>query len=171
MRHDRGSAGEPYQAQAPGQALAEKQIVAVVKNGLRKQFAFPILRLPRKAAGKAFLARLPRRVLHRPAIAALLQLEAAERGGCRKAERDPAARPGRQRRQAGPQNRIFSFWFRQHESTAAPDPSPRSKLIMPKPLTNPSFASFTWRGPACPPSWRIASTSPRKPPPAPAWPT
>ena len=42
---------------------------------------------------------------------------------------------------------------------------------MPNPLTRPSFASLTCRAPASPVSWRIASTRPRKPPAAPAWPT
>jgi len=60
---------------------------------------------------KALLANLARRILHRAAIAALLQLKAAERRGGGQPERDAAARRRWQRRQPRAQDRVFAFWL------------------------------------------------------------
>jgi hypothetical protein len=60
---------------------------------------------------KALLASFSGRVLHRAAVAALLQLEAAESRGGGQPERDAAARGRRQRRQPRPQYRVFALGF------------------------------------------------------------
>ena len=138
------------------------------------QLSAAALGFPRQSHGEAAVAGLPRRVLDRAAVLALLQLEAAERRRGGEAERGAAARRPAAASAAACAGPDFFFWARGQSSQriAAPGcPSPRSKLIMPKPLTSPSFASFTCRAPASPVSWRIASTKPRKPPAAPAWPT
>src|SRR5712692_204575 len=176
MGHHGRAAVEPRQSQPPRQPLAKEQIIAVMQDGVREEFSIPRLWFPLKLNRKAMLAGFPRRVLYRAAVAALLQLQAALRCGRRQAERDAAARRRRQRRQPCPEDGIFTSWTKNRFShdfamMTAPEPRPRSKLIMPKPLTSASFASFTWRAPASPVSCLIASTRPRKPPAAPACPT
>src|SRR5437773_9114606 len=99
MRDHSRAAVELHEAQPPRQALAEEKIVAVMEDRIGQELAFRLLRFPIEADGKAVLTRFARRILHRAAVAALLQLEAPE---CRRrgeAERDAAARRGRQRRQ------------------------------------------------------------------------
>src|SRR4051812_46942721 len=109
MSDHRRAAVELHEPQPPGQALAEEKIVAVMEHRRREELAFGRLRLPVEADRQAFLARLARRVLHRAAIAALLQLEASERGRRGEAERDAAARARRQRRLPRAQYRVFSL--------------------------------------------------------------
>src|ERR1044071_6935610 len=96
MGDDGRTAGQLDQAEPPRQPLAEEKVVAVVQDGARKQFPLLRLRLPGPLNREALLARFSRRVLHRSASAALLQLEAAERRGGGEAERDAAARRRRQ---------------------------------------------------------------------------
>src|SRR5689334_22716706 len=100
VHHERGPARQLDQAQAPGQALAEEKIVAVMQDGRGEQLAFSVLNSPLEPDRKAVLASFARGILDRPAVATLLQLEAPERGGSREAERDAAARRRRKRRQA-----------------------------------------------------------------------
>src|SRR5882672_5521870 len=107
MRDHRRAAIELHEAQPPRQALAKEQIVAVMEQRVGQKLTFLRLRLPVEAYRKALLAGLARRVLHRAAVAALLQLEAPERRRRGKPERDAAARRGRQRRQPRAQYRIF----------------------------------------------------------------
>src|SRR6185503_10219787 len=120
--HDR-AAVEPDEAQPPRQALAKEKIVAVVEHRLREELAAFGLRLPIQENRQALLAGLARRILHRAAIAALLQLGEAERRA--------AARCRRQRGQPGAQYGVFSFRANRlahcaFSSTTAPDPRPRS---------------------------------------------
>jgi hypothetical protein len=125
VRHHGRAASEANQAQAPGQALAKEKIVAVMEHRGCEELALAGLALPRQLRGKAFLARLARRVLHRAAGDAFLQLEAPERSGRGETQRDAASRRRRQRRQPRAQDRIFSFEL--HEARiAAPLPRPRS---------------------------------------------
>src|SRR5712692_1271593 len=88
----RRAAVEPRESQPPGQPLAEEQIVAMVQDRAREELGIPRLRFPLKLNRKAMLAGFPRRVLHRAAVAALLQLEAPLRGSGGEVERDAAAR-------------------------------------------------------------------------------
>src|SRR2546423_14317676 len=110
MRDHGRAAIELYEPQPPGQALAKEKVVAVVKHRVGEELSGLGLRLPVQANGQALLARLARRVLHHPAISALLELEAAERRGGGEAERDAAAGRRRGRRQPRAQDRVFSFW-------------------------------------------------------------
>src|SRR4051794_17506417 len=107
MHDDARAARQPGEAQAPRQPLAEEKVVAVVQNRGGQQLALAVLLRPEKAKRETFLASFSRRVLHRLAVAALLQLEAAERSRRGEAERDPAARRGRQRGQSGPEDGVF----------------------------------------------------------------
>src|SRR3979411_2851959 len=109
MGDDRGAAVELHQPEAPGQPLAKEKIVAVMEHRVREQLAFLRLRLPVEADGQALLARLARRILHRGAVAALLQLEAPGRRRGRETEREATARGGRQRRQPRAQYRVLAF--------------------------------------------------------------
>src|SRR2546422_6993268 len=107
MRDHRRAAIEFHETQPPRQALAEEKIVAVMEHRIGQELAFLRLRLPVEPDRKAFLAGLARRVLHRAAIAALLQLEAPERRGRGEPKRDAAARRGWQRRQARARDRVL----------------------------------------------------------------
>src|SRR5687768_10169357 len=109
MRNQRRAAVELHQAEPPRQALAKKEIVAVVEHGLREELAACGLRLPIQADREALLTRLARRVLHHAAIATLLQLEAPEGRGGGEPERSTAACRRRQRRQPGAQDRVLTL--------------------------------------------------------------
>jgi hypothetical protein len=109
MRHDRRSAIELHQSKTPGKPLAEEEVVAMVKDGASEQLAAIRLLLPEDLGREAGLARFAGRILHGAAVLALLQLEAPHRRGGGEAERDPAARRRRQRRQPGAQYRILSL--------------------------------------------------------------
>src|SRR5260221_8334891 len=109
MVYHGGPALELHQPEARVQPLAKEKIVAVMEHRVREQLAFLRLRLPVEADGQALLAGLARRILHGAAVAALLQLEAPERGSRRKAERDTAACRGRQRRQPRTQDRVLAL--------------------------------------------------------------
>src|SRR5690349_4383049 len=137
MCDHRWAAIEFHEPQPPRQALAEEKVVAVMKHRVRKEFAPRRLLLPVQAQRQALLACFARRILHRAAIAALLQLEAAERRGGGEAKRNTAARGRRQRRHPSAQHRVLALRSLEHQlpNMAAPEPRPRSKLIMPKPLT------------------------------------
>jgi hypothetical protein len=107
--HHGGTAVELHQPQAPRQALAEEEVVAVVEDRLCNELPSGRLFRPPEIYGKAALTSFARGVLDHAACAALLQLEAPERRGGGEAERDAAARRRRQRRQAGAEDGIFSF--------------------------------------------------------------
>src|SRR3954464_10354410 len=125
MHDDRRAAREPGEAQAPRQPLAEEKVVAVVQDRGGQQLALAVLLCPGKAKRETLLAGFSRRVLHGSAVAALLQLEAAERRRGGEAERDPAPRGGRQRGQTCPEDGILFLW--DHEARiAAPLARPRS---------------------------------------------
>jgi len=133
MRDDRRSGIHPHGADAPRQALAEIEVVAVAQGRCRDEVPAVGDRPPVEPLGQAVAADFARRVLHRLAVGADLHLEAAFRRGAREAERGAAARGGRQRRQAGPSDRILFLRFaerRSHgvprSSSAAPEHRPRS---------------------------------------------
>src|SRR6266850_8069573 len=109
MCDHRRAAVELYESQPPRQALAEEKIVAVMEHRVGQELAFLRLRFPVEADRKALLAGLARRILHRAAVAALLQLEAPECRGGGESERDAAAPAGRQRRQPRPQDRVLAL--------------------------------------------------------------
>jgi len=75
----------------------------------REQLALGRLRFPVEPDREALLAGFARRILHRAAVAALLQLEAPERRRGGEAECDPAARGRRQRRHARAQDRVLAL--------------------------------------------------------------
>src|SRR5213075_789694 len=110
MRNHRRPAIELDQPEAPGKALAEEQIVAVMQDRPGEKLTTVRLTFPDDLYRQAFLARFARRILHGAAIAALLQLEAAHRRRRGEAERDAAARRRRQRRQPGAQDRVLTRW-------------------------------------------------------------
>ena len=94
VRDDRRSAIELHQAEAPGKPLAEEEVVAMVQDGASQQLSAVGLDFPQEFRRQAFLAGLARRILHRAAVLALLQLEAAHGRRRGEAERDAAARKG-----------------------------------------------------------------------------
>ena len=104
-----GPASRLHQAQPPRQALAEEQVVAVVQHGLAEQLALAALRAPLQPRRQAAVAGLARRVLHRAAVLAHLQFEAAFGGGRRHAERNAAARPRRQVHLPRAQHRVLAL--------------------------------------------------------------
>jgi hypothetical protein len=106
--HDHRRPGiEPHQAESPRQPLAVEGIVAVMEHGLAEQLAGAALRRPGELGGEAPVAGIARRVLHRPAAPAHLQLEAAFGGRRRHAERGAAARPRRQVHLPRAQHRVL----------------------------------------------------------------
>src|SRR5258706_13275027 len=141
----------------------------MVQSRFGYELASPVLGSPGQEDGQTTHTAFPRRVLDRAAVAARLQREASFGRSGSQAQSYSASRSGRQRWKPCPEYRVF--FLHAFERTTAPEPNPRSKLIMPKPLTRPSFASLTCRPSALPLSWRIASVTPRKPPAAPACPT
>eukprot|EP01136_Pigoraptor_vietnamica_P035479 Opistho-1_new@100762 len=106
--HERGAGIQVHQAQPPGQPLAKEQVVAVVQRGAAEQRALAALLAPAQRRRQALVADLARRVLHRAAVFAGLQLEAAFGGGGREAERDAAACAGRQVHLPGAQHRVLA---------------------------------------------------------------
>src|SRR4051812_49984775 len=92
MHDDRRAAREPGEAQAPRQPLPEEKVVAVVQDRDGQQLALAVLLCPGKAKRETLLAGFSRRGLHGSAVAALLQLETAERRPRGGGERDPAPR-------------------------------------------------------------------------------
>src|SRR5258706_9326833 len=101
MYDDGGAAFQPDVTQAPGQALAEEKVVAVVKRGVGEEFAISALCFPDQCCRQAGMAGLARRGLHCAAVLALLQLEAAGGRPGGGPERATAARRPRQGRDAG----------------------------------------------------------------------
>ena len=120
MQHQRGAGIQPYQAQAPGQALAEEEVVAVGQCGLAQQFACAALLAPLQLHRQAAVAGFARGVLDGAAVVALLQLEAAFRGGGRHAQRHPSALAGRQRRQPRAQQRVLAPGAHQRHGHSKP---------------------------------------------------
>ena len=94
------SAIELDHAEPPRHALAIEQLVAVVEQRFGNEFAGAVLRAPVEPLRQADTAGLARRILHRAAIAADLQLETAARRRRGEPERDAAAQARRQRRHA-----------------------------------------------------------------------
>jgi hypothetical protein len=134
MCYDGRAAVEPDQPEPPRHALAEVEIVAVTQQRLRKQLPRAILLAPDQAVRQARLADLARRVLCGRAAPADLQLEASFGRRGRHAERDPAARPRRQRQLPCRDDRVAALRSREcacHATSArariaAPVQSPRS---------------------------------------------
>ena len=103
-----GRAGlHAYGADAPGQAFAEIQVVAVMQRGAHQQPALGRDGLPGQVLGQAAHADLARRVLHGAAFGALLQLESTLGRGGGQAQRAAAADAGRARGLAAAGDRIF----------------------------------------------------------------
>ena len=144
-----GPASRCTKAQAPRQALAEIQVIAVMQHGAGQQFAFTSLLAPTQARGQAAMAGLARRVLHGAAVLADLQLEASLGGGRRDAERDASACRRRQVHLPRAQHRILACRTDQRLCHAglpriiAPVHRQRSYVTMPNPATSPSRASPT----------------------------
>ena len=114
---------EPHQAQPPRQPLAIERVVAVVEHGLAQQFAGAGLRRPLQLGREAAVAGIARRVLHRLAALAHLQLEPALGGGRGHAERGAAARPRRQVHLPGAQHRVLAPRLHQRHGHGSP-PAP-----------------------------------------------
>ena len=98
---------EAHQAEPPRQPLAVERVVAVVQHGLAEQLAGAGLRRPLQLGRQAAMAGVARRVLHRLAALADLQLEAALGGGRGHAERGAAARERRQVHLPRAQHRVL----------------------------------------------------------------
>src|SRR5258706_8810210 len=109
MGHHRRPDVELDQAQAPRQPLAKEKIIAVVEDRASEELAAVGLLFPDDPCRQTVLTNLARRVLHRAAVAAFLQLEAPERRRGGEAERGAAARRRRQRRQPGAQYWVLTF--------------------------------------------------------------
>jgi hypothetical protein len=96
VHHQRRAGVELDQPETPRQALAKEQVVAVVQRGAGDQGALAALLAPVQTPARASHAGFARRVQHRAAIGALLQLEAPHRGGRRQTEGHSAASARRQ---------------------------------------------------------------------------
>ena len=124
MGHHGRPAVELDQAQAPGEALAEEEIVAVMQDGLRQQLALAGCcasspERPKGTSGRPRAAGIAR--CRSRGIAAARSAQRRRRG---QAERDAAARRRRQRRQPRAKNRVLTLW--PSARIAAPLPRPRS---------------------------------------------
>src|SRR5260221_14453047 len=97
MRHHHRPAVELDQAKAPRKALAEEEIVAVMKDGPCEKVTTVRLTFPDDFYRETFLTCFSRRVFPRAGVAAILQLEQAQRPRPGEAERDAAARGRPQR--------------------------------------------------------------------------
>ena len=133
-----------------------------------QKFALAILLPPMQILGEALAAGFPGRVLNGPALCTLLQGEAPFRRRRRHPLGHPAAGTRRQHRQTGAQDGVLALRLWQgrcHLSVrpriAAALHSPRSKLIMPKPLTKARRALATAWPKTLSVNWRMASTKPR----------
>ena len=95
MQHQRGAGIQPHQAQPPGQALAEEQVVAVGQRGLAQQLARRFCSRHFSAASTGSGGRPSRGgYCTAPQSLAHLQFEAAFGGGAPSCQRDAAALPG-----------------------------------------------------------------------------
>ena len=108
VHHDAGAGVEPHHAQAPGQTLAEVQVVAVRQRGHGQQLACAALQLPGQLGRQAAVAGLARRVLHGAAVGANLQREAAFGRRSGEAQRHTAACGWRQVDLRGAQHRVLA---------------------------------------------------------------
>lgn len=150
MQHQRGASIQPHQAQPPGQAFAEEQVVAVRQRGLAEQFAVAALLAPLELRRQAAVAGLARRVLHGAAVVALLQFEAAFCCCCRHAQRDAASLSRRQGRQPRAQDRVLALGAHQghgHVKSSVPAPL-RQRAGGTRVLRPTSRATGFWSRPA-----------------------